>query len=177
MSFCAHLQPLPPWRPLWPASARRLHIPSFSDRRVPSSADAAIVTAGPGGVGSDQGAHIGHAHHVRACGPWCRWGGGGVLRHRAGGPGTFCSRAASLWALKPEPRGGEEAATNAAAGGRGGRDAGDGPGGGGEEEELLAICAGPVLADSRERVPTPRVSTTRIGMQEHRLDQPRPSRA
>ena len=39
-----------------------------------------------------------------------------------------------------------------------------------EEEELLAIGAGPVPVDSRERVPTPRVSTTRIGMQEHKLD-------
>ena len=37
----------------------------------------------------------------------------------------------------------------------------------GEEEELPAIGASPVPADSRERVPTPRVSTTRIGMQEH----------
>ena len=43
-------------------------------------------------------------------------------------------------------------------------------GGGEEEEELPAIGASPVPADSRERVPTPRVSTTRIGMQEHRLD-------
>ena len=41
---------------------------------------------------------------------------------------------------------------------------------GGGEEELPAIGASPVPADSRERVPTPRVSTTRIGMQEHRLD-------
>ena len=39
-----------------------------------------------------------------------------------------------------------------------------------EEEELPAIAVSPMLADSRERVPTPRVSTTRIGMQEHRLD-------
>ena len=41
---------------------------------------------------------------------------------------------------------------------------------GGGGEELPAIGASPVLADSWERVPTPRVSTTRIGMQEHRLD-------
>ena len=47
---------------------------------------------------------------------------------------------------------------------------------GGGGEELLAIGASPVPADSRERVPTPCV-TTRIGMQEHRLDWPRPSRA
>ena len=38
-------------------------------------------------------------------------------------------------------------------------------GGGVEEEELPAIGAGPVPANSRDRVPTPRVSTTRIGMQ------------
>ena len=37
-------------------------------------------------------------------------------------------------------------------------------------EALPAIGAGPVPADSRERVPTPRVSTTRIEMQDHRLD-------
>ena len=43
-------------------------------------------------------------------------------------------------------------------------------GGEDEEEELPAIGASPVPADSRERVPTPRVSTTPIGMQEHRLD-------
>ena len=48
---------------------------------------------------------------------------------------------------------------------------------GGEEEELPVIGASPVPADSRERVPTPRVSTTRIGMQEQRLDKPRLSRA
>ena len=56
--------------------------------------------------------------------------------------------------------------------GRGGFEEGE------EEEEVLpAIGAGPVPADSRERVPTPRVSTTWIGMQEHRLDLPHPSRA
>ena len=31
-----------------------------------------------------------------------------------------------------------------------------------EEEELLAIRVGPVPADCRERVPTPRVSTTHM---------------
>ena len=41
-----------------------------------------------------------------------------------------------------------------------------GGGGGG----LPAIGAGPVPADSGERVPTPCVSTTRIKMQDHRLD-------
>ena len=41
---------------------------------------------------------------------------------------------------------------------------------GGGGEELPAIGAGPVPVVSRVRVPTPRVSTTRIGMQEHRLD-------
>ena len=40
---------------------------------------------------------------------------------------------------------------------------------GGGGEELPAIGAGPVAVDSRERVPTPRVSTTRIGMQEPHL--------
>ena len=44
------------------------------------------------------------------------------------------------------------------------------PAEGGEEEELPAIGASPVPAVGRERVPTPRVSTTRTGMQEHRLD-------
>ena len=53
--------------------------------------------------------------------------------------------------------------------GAGGWGAGQGGGAGGEEA-LPAIGASPVRADSRERVPTPRVSTTRIGMQEHRLD-------
>ena len=42
----------------------------------------------------------------------------------------------------------------------------DGPGAGEEEEEELpAISAGPVPAVSRVRVPTPCVSTTRMGMQ------------
>ena len=36
--------------------------------------------------------------------------------------------------------------------------------------ELPAMGAAPVLANSRERVPTPRVSTTQIKMQDHRLD-------
>ena len=39
-----------------------------------------------------------------------------------------------------------------------------------QEDELPVIRVSPVPADSRERVPTPRVSTTRIGMQVHRLD-------
>ena len=34
-----------------------------------------------------------------------------------------------------------------------------------EEEELPAISAGPMPAVGQGRVPTPRVSTTRIGMQ------------
>ena len=42
--------------------------------------------------------------------------------------------------------------------------------GGEEEEELPAISTVPVPADIRERVPTPRVSTTRIKMQDHRLE-------
>ena len=42
--------------------------------------------------------------------------------------------------------------------------------GGGGEEELPAIGAGPVPADSWERVPTPCVSTKRIEMQDHRPD-------
>ena len=42
--------------------------------------------------------------------------------------------------------------------------------GGEREEELPVIGAGPLPTDRRERVPTPRVSTTRIGMQEHKLD-------
>ena len=50
------------------------------------------------------------------------------------------------------------------------RSTGGGGGGEKEEEELPAIGTSPVQADSRERVPTPHVSTTRIGMQEHRLD-------
>ena len=51
-----------------------------------------------------------------------------------------------------------------------GKMGGGGVGGnGGEEEELPAIGAGPVPTVSQVRVPTPRV-TTRIGMQEHRLD-------
>ena len=49
----------------------------------------------------------------------------------------------------------------------GGEGVHDGPFGlGGEEEEdLPAIGAGPVPAISRVRVPAPRVSTTRMGMQ------------
>ena len=39
-----------------------------------------------------------------------------------------------------------------------------------EEEELPGIGADPVPANSWERVPTPRVSTTRINMQDHKRD-------
>ena len=55
-------------------------------------------------------------------------------------------------------------------GGGGGAGGGGGIGGGGGEVGAAGDRRGPLPADSRERVATPRVPTTRIGMQEHRLD-------